>query len=452
MRLAPGTALQSYIHAVAPEPISPPTNRRHILNAISGAQVNAYTYDLTGNTLTESAALALMNPTTGVLNTGSASNPLTYTYNAKNRLKVVQIGSTSTDTVSYKINGLGQRYQKVGAGLYLYSTSTTVNTTTGLSPQAASLNFNARYVYDEQGRLLGEYSPEGKLIQETIWFDDLPVATIRPKGANNQIPLGTPGTGATQANNVGNNTTANKVNTDIYYLHPDHLGTPRMATRSVAVGGATSGPNAINKAVWRWDSDPFGTSLDASKPVENPQLVTGTASQISAASFRINNRFPGQLFDGESGKSYNYKRDAFDATVGRYTQSDPIGLHGGLSTFSYVGSSPISSTDPSGLKHSSDPYPHCGRTPNDALCRGGFPPPGEKWCCKVGAGSCLSAEVGLAAMDCYKCIISKDKKACALCAAGGGAMANCIDEFCGPGKCKCPAGVCCDPNTYPQGT
>jgi len=202
-------------------------------------------------------------------------------------------------------------------------------------------------VYDEQGRLLGEYSPEGKLIAETIWLDDLPVATIWPKSSNNQLPLGIAGTGASMANNAGNNTSTNPVNVELYYLHPDHLGTPRVATRSTEVNGATSGPNAINKAVWRWDSDPFGTSLGNSKPNENPQNVTGTASQITAASFRVNTRFPGQLADAESGKYYNYFRD-YDSSIGRYPESDPIGLRGGLSTFGYVFGNPLKLVDANG--------------------------------------------------------------------------------------------------------
>ena len=90
----------------------------------------------------------------------------------------------------------------------------------------------SRFVYDEQGRLLGEYSPEGKLIAETIWFDGLPVATIRPQGANNQTPLGIVGTGKGTANNTGTNSSADPVYVDIFYVHPDHLGTPRVATRS----------------------------------------------------------------------------------------------------------------------------------------------------------------------------------------------------------------------------
>jgi len=320
---------------------STPGSKRHTLTGITGAQVNSYTYDLTGNTKTESAALGTaVNPSTGTA--------LSQTFDAKNRLKQIQIGSTATDTVTYKLNALGQRYQKSGAGQFAYNGSDVLAPSTGLSPQAVTLAYNARYVYDEQGRLLGEYSPEGKLIAETIWFDDLPVATIRPQGANNQTPLGIVGTGKGTANNTGTNSSADPVYVDIFYLHPDHLGTPRVATRSVAVNGATTGPNAINKAVWRWESDPFGTSLGNSKPNENPQNVTGTASQITAASFRLNNRFPGQLADAESGKYYNYFRD-YDPSIGRYVESDPIGLFGGFNTFTYGPSSPIRWVDPSGL-------------------------------------------------------------------------------------------------------
>jgi RHS repeat-associated protein len=89
-----------------------------------------------------------------------------------------------------------------------------------------------------------------------------------------------------------------------------------------------------NAVVWRWDSDAFGTTAAN----ENP---------VGLGVYRFDLRFPGQQFDVETGLTYNYYRD-YDAATGRYLESDPSGLQGGLDTYSYAAGSPIRYIDPDG--------------------------------------------------------------------------------------------------------
>ena len=110
----------------------------------------------------------------------------------------------------------------------------------------------------------------------------------------------------------------------IYYIHPDQLGTPREITRA-----------SDNQIVWRWDNtEAFGDT----QPNENPSGL---------GAFTYNLRFPGQYYDFEASTNYNYFRD-YDPSIGRYIESDPIGLKAGWNTFGYANQDPLSYVDENG--------------------------------------------------------------------------------------------------------
>ncbi len=110
-----------------------------------------------------------------------------------------------------------------------------------------------------------------------------------------------------------------EINTALYYIHNDHLGTPQVLT------------DQNGNTAWRASYKPFGKA------------------NVSINSVVNNLRFPGQYFDEETNLHQNYFRD-YDPGLGRYVQSDPIGLEGGLNSYAYVGSNPNKYIDPKGLR------------------------------------------------------------------------------------------------------
>lgn len=118
--------------------------------------------------------------------------------------------------------------------------------------------------------------------------------------------------------------TASGSSVAVYYIEADHLNTPRQVTRP-----------SDNKQMWTWFSDPFGTTAANSNPA-------------GAGTFIYNLRFPGQIYDSQAGLQQNYFRD-YDPAIGRYVESDPIGLKAGINTYAYVHENPVSYNDPLGL-------------------------------------------------------------------------------------------------------
>ena len=93
-----------------------------------------------------------------------------------------------------------------------------------------------------------------------------------------------------------------------------------------------------NVAIWSWDIQ--GDAFGASQPNEDPDG--------DGKPFTLDLRFPGQRDDSATGLYQNDQRD-YDPKTGRYLQSDPIGLEGGINPYSYVSGNPFLFTDPFGL-------------------------------------------------------------------------------------------------------
>jgi len=73
----------------------------------------------------------------------------------------------------------------------------------------------------------------------------------------------------------------------------------------------------------------------------------GATGVLPGASIEMNLRLPGQYFDAETGDHYNYFRN-YRPSLGRYAQSDPIGLDGGLNAYLYANGNPVTHIDFSG--------------------------------------------------------------------------------------------------------
>jgi RHS repeat-associated protein len=80
---------------------------------------------------------------------------------------------------------------------------------------------------------------------------------------------------------------------------------------------------------WQWLDNAFGD-----------RAMTGSSDYYLS--------FPGQYYDVETGLHYNGRR-YYDPSIGKYIQSDPIGLIGGVDTYAYVENLPLEMIDANGL-------------------------------------------------------------------------------------------------------
>jgi RHS repeat-associated protein len=223
-----------------------------------------------------------------------------YHYGARKRL--LGVSENSAVTASYSYDYLGRRVART------------------LSASGQTIH----YVFDDQGRLHGEYDgATGQFLKEYVWLDDRLTAVITPGGASGVI----------------------------WFVHTGQIAEPLLVT------------NASGAVAWSAVTDPGGQAALSGAPLVGLDL-----------------RLPGQWLHAETGLHQNWMRD-YDPTLGRYIQADPIGWNGGSNLYAYVAGDPLNISDPGGLQFAPPivgprPLPWIGRAPSLIRPTPAIPRPG----------------------------------------------------------------------------
>ena len=315
------------------------TTATPVLSAISYqpfGRPNAMTY---GNGVAESRTFDLDYRLTALAGTGT--NPiqnLSYGYDAADNVLLVTNAVTPGYSQTFGYDAL-DRLTKASGGYgplaYTYDGNGNRVTENPAAPVTLDgLGSITSLTYNQAGRLASTYAGTQQLTQYTYDAFGQRLAKVGSVTAMSFFQYDFAGSALEETDNLGNvradyiylegRPVAEYNAGQLFFLHDDRLGTPQV------------GSDLTQSVDWVGNYQPFG-ALSAS-------------SMTSALGQDL--RLPGQENDLETGLYHNGFRD-YVPGLGRYLQSDPIGLAGGMNPYRYANQDPLSKVDPQGLDESS---------------------------------------------------------------------------------------------------
>jgi RHS repeat-associated protein len=282
--------------------------------SVPGVQSLGFTYDnanritqigngIDGN-LTQNFGYDAMSR---LLSVYSGDDNESFQYDASGN-RIVQTGTT--DTISPTSNQLASS----GAISYGYDAKGNTTTVSGVPT----------YSYDPFNRMVGAngatyyVNPEGQRLSKQVSG----VSTyFAPDSGNHMLAESVSG-GWSDYVWLNGRLIGRMAGGQVYAIDDDQVGRPEEVT------------NASQAIVWRAQNFPF-------------------TQNVIVSTVTLNLGFPGQYYDAETAAWNNGYRD-YKSGLGRYVESDPIGLNGGPSTYMYADGNPIAWTDVFGLRADTD--------------------------------------------------------------------------------------------------
>ncbi|MBD3816151.1 MAG: RHS repeat protein, partial [Halothiobacillus sp.] len=303
----------------------------------SNGIINTLNYDSDGRLINveagnvQSLALTydLTNRVVGITDNIDPSMTQNFGYDDQSRLVSIY-SNADQETLQYDANGNRVSVARNGLSTFynidansnkLLSTSGAANATFGYSANGNVIAVNgvATYEYSPFNHLTGSsgvssyINPEGWRVRKggsTLTY----FATNPDGGIESEYVNG----GWVDYVFLNGRLIARIASGQVDSVHEDQTERPEVVT------------NGAGATVWRSRNFAFDRTV--------------TNDQIGG----LNLGFPGQYYDNESGSWNNGLRN-YVASQGRFLESDPLGLEGGINTYQYAGGNPITNIDPSGL-------------------------------------------------------------------------------------------------------